>query len=1121
MNNYLIKLIIRQGKLYRIMKLILLLIIIGTFNVTASVYSQKKTFNLNVSNATLSELFNKIESESEFKFFYNNNDIDVSKKVNIRVRNKNVETLLDEVLENTSYEYKVLENNLILLQRNQQQVEKKITGTVTDKDGNTLPGVSVMVKGSTNGVTTDANGKYVITLSDNVKTLLFSFIGMKDKEVEVSSKSVINVILQDGFSKLDEVVVIGYGTKKRATLTGSIDVVDAKTLESKPLNNVISGLQGAVPGMTITRGSGQPGNQDFKIFIRGYSTTDKNTKPLVIIDGVEGELSSLNPRDIKDFAVLKDASAAIYGARAAAGVILVETKSGKPGKLKIQYSANYAMKELSTLPEKLTVKQYFDVSNERLINGGKPIYYTQDYYDKLGTDEVVTMHGTDPKNRSTYLKDTDWTEQMFETAIQQTHNFSISGGNDHANYYLSAGMMDEDGIVSVGKDDYKRYNVRMKYNHKFNKRLSLKSNIAYVRNETNAPRDMGWAMRYVMRAHPWAPIRNPQGKYYAFRNHENPIQQVAEGGNSKNIRETWNNNFKLDFKALPGLTLSGQAAIKYDYTHIFSVTNSVVKWGWNDEKLGYHYQTSPNKRERKERKSVYKLLQAQANYTKKIGEHRFDLMAAASHEENDYEFLEGTRKKFTVEEVDALNTGDPDEQYNKGGGTHWAIRSYLGRFSYNYKDKYLFDTNIRYDGSSRFHPDKRWGLFKGFLAAYRLSEEDFIKDLNIFDNLKLRFSWGESGNQSVAGLYDYVAKLKTGTTIMGNDVLTQTAYVNGMVSSQREWEIVQNTNYAVDFSVLDSRLDVTFEYFFKKNKNMIIPIAYPQTMGDTPPKTNNGELHTWGWDLAVTWKDKIGDVSYYLRGSLSDDQNELVDYGGKDDFGVGVKDFREGYALYTIYGYKFDGYIKDEADLDAYKQIEGVNPKLSVGDTKLKDLDGNGKINTYPDEGKEHGDVVEIGNNLPRYRYSLEAGIEWKGFDFSAMVQGIGKRDTYIRYTPFKDSWYGEYGYYYGETWTPERPNAKYPKITSDKSVTKWNYKLTDKMIVDASYLKLKNVTLGYTLPDNLVKKAKLNKVRVYVSGQDLWEHHNMDGGFDPEKNGEINYYPFYRTYSFGLDITF
>ena len=1021
-----------------------------------------------------------------------------------------------------------------------------VYGTVKDKSG-PLPGVSVMLKSNPKiGTVSDAKGNFNIKVPDN-GILIFTYSGYKGLEVPVNGKTTLNITLTETSTKLDEVVVIGYGTKKRKYLTGAVSSVGAEVFESRPATSTLSALQGEVPGMVIERSSGQPGNEGFNLNVRGYSSTNGSStengpssnkspktglsssggnSPLVLIDGVPGDLNLLNPDDIQSIDILKDASASIYGARAANGVFIVTTKRGKKGKPTISYSVNAAIGKESGMMKSPNAYQMAVMDNEANIHSGSAPLYTADYLQRILNNDPNPIPHPLYGGWKLFFTNTDWVNAVLGNSFQQKHNLNISGGGENSSYYLSGGYSDQKGVVKYADNGNKRYNLRLNYNYDFSKRIHLETNVSMenqVRTDIGGIGSSGLITEAIF-GMPNVPIANPQGQYFAQGGWGNAVAEAKEAATSTFKTRNLNTNFKLSADIIDGLKLNLQAGINYSSENDNDIAKSVPLYNW-DSALTYYAIANPDQSSLQlyNSQTTYHNYTGYLQYSKKLGEKNdLDLMAGASHEDSNFDWSNATRSNFVSQDVWALNLGSTDNMTNAGGGNHWGINSLFSRLNYAYDNKYMLEASLRYDGSSRFEPSHRWGLFPGVSVGWRLSQEDFLKNVKFITDLKIRASYGQTGNQEGIGLYDYLQLINIGGSYpLGAGLQTQSASLAGMVSTNRTWETLINKNIGFDASLFSSKIDVSFDYFIKNNKNLLIPVTYPSTLGSVAPYSNSGELKTWGFETAIGYKDKIGNVAYSAKITMSDSQNKVVNYGGADTYAPGLNNIRQGYPINTYFAYSFDGLIRNQQELVAYKKLQGVPSDIGIGDARFKDVNGDGKISAYGGSGP-NGDLVNVGTISPRYNFGVNLSARYSNFDISIFLQGVGKRTLFRtgEYAmPWSDWWRQPPAFYYGQTWNADRPNAKYPEL-SNGNIRYWNYQPSTLQEINGAYVRLKNLTVGYSLSPRILEKSFLSKARIYFSGSDLWEQHSVLGGWDPEASQNGFNYPFQRLFSFGLDIT-
>ncbi|MFT4018858.1 MAG: TonB-dependent receptor [Agriterribacter sp.] len=1018
--------------------------------------------------------------------------------------------------------------------------QKTITGKVKDENNNPLESVSVTVRGNPNtGTTTDAKGNFSIGASAN-DVLIFEFVGYQKEEVRVAGNSNLDVTLHLSDAKLNEVVVIGYGTKLKGELTGAVSKVDGKAFETRPLTNTMNALQGALPGVTVTRGSGRPGFENYDVQVRGASSVS-GSRVLILIDGIPGDLSLINPNDIADLTVLKDAAASIYGARAADGVIIVTTKKGKKGAPSVSYSGNYGVKKPQFLKKRTNTLQLAEMYDEGMRNVNQP-GVSEEVFEKIRNNAEPDPTGWLKylENFPGFYQSHDWIDDVYGTGAQQMHNISISGGGENNSYLFSAGYQRNEGVFRYGENHSDRYNLRMNYDFKISNRINIETRTTFENQPTVTPTALGNVLYFVNQMGSYVPIYNPLGQLYKYQGgFRNPIQYLQEGGINKDNAYRLSTNIKGNIKLLDGLLLVGQAGIIADFTYRKETRPTFTQHNWDGS--DFDVVNNPNNALFTNARNLYQNYTAYLDYNKTFaGKHKINVMAGASREGKTYENQSITGYNFASNELFTLNLADRTKtQYANfsGGASDWALQSYFGRLSYSFDKKYLVDFTTRMDGSSKFSESKRWSaLFPSVAVAWNLSEENFISSLNVFDNLKARLSWGQSGNQELSfGNYDYISLISiSGTYPMGIPNVGIPGAVSSIASQSRTWETIEAKNIGVDFAVLNSRLSGSFDYYIKSNKNMLVNDQLPATLGGSAPTQNIGKLETKGWDLSLAWNDKIGNVGYSVSAMLSDSKNKLVELKGNDAYGEGLIYARKGYSLNSYFGYQFDGIIQNEEQLTAYKQLGNVPSNLGVGDVMFRDVDGDGQITAFGDASKgTSGDMVYLGNLLPRYTYSSNISVSYKGFDLSIFLQGIGKRQgirTGEFAYPFTSVWMQPLEYFYGKNWTPENPDAKYPRIVPGAvgfdGIRNWNWRYSSMRMNNLAYLKLKVITLAYNLPQSLVHKAKMQNVRVYVSGQDLltFSKDTWNNSFNPEETWERydeQTYPFNSVISFGLDIKF
>lgn len=1003
-----------------------------------------------------------------------------------------------------------------------------VTGKVVDDKGEPIIGATIRQKGTQEGTVTDVDGHFSMTI-DGDAPLNISYIGYLPQEVK--AKNNLSIILHEDTRQLDELVVVGYGTVKRANLGGAVSTTDSRVFNSRPVQNAANALQGELAGLTVTRSGGAPGAAS-TLKVRDVSSINGGS-PLVLIDGAEGDINTINPEDIENISVLKDGTAAIYGARASDGVILVTTKSGKRNqKMNVSFDAYYSLKHPALLKKPTNLYEQASMELE-ITDGTFPIEYSKDELEliKQNSDKVVTGQNWGRWDYPKFYKNQDWNKIVIGNGNMQNYNVNVQGGGQRFSYRVSLGYQHETGLPKWGTDVNKRYFVRSKTSIDLLKDLTYDLNLSYEAGNHNYSSALTegqsvWELIFFSRS--WAPLYNPAGNFYTFEGFDNPAQVLEEGGlvNINSTNFTMNN--QLRWKVMDGLNIVGQAVIrKYDDDQ--DVTNKyIVEWNWENEE-NYRIARRPNNARRSYEKTLAKNFTLYADFKKSFGPHDVSLMLGASNESSNYDSFYAKRINFDQQENMSLQLGSATGQEAWSEGNAWTINSYFGRLNYGFLSRYLFEATLRADGSSRFHPDHRWGWFPGANVAWRIAEEPWLKKLNLFDELKLRASYGQMGNQSGIGLYDYIQIISLGNDYypFGPGNKGQLATAGNIVSVNRTWETIYTTNVGLDFALLKNRLYGSVDVFWKSNRNMLIPRTYPSILGAAAPSTNSGHLSVKGWELALGWRDHAGDFDYSLRFNLSDARNRVVSRVGNNLIQLGLNATPTGYPLNSYFGYVFDGIIQNEEQLKEYKARfpkGGLPGDIAVGDAMYKDLDHDGKFSVLGDGKEGSGDVKYLGDKNPRYNFGFNFNAAYKGFDLGLFIQGTLKRTFFLENNaalPFPQPWYQSAEYWYGKTWTKDRTNAKYPAITLSEK--RWyNYEKSTNTRHQLHYARLKNLQLGYTLPTTLTSRWGISKVRVYFSGEDMFEIHNTPGGWDPENlDGSYSDYPFARNYSFGINLSF
>ena len=983
--------------------------------------------------------------------------------------------------------------NAALLTNNQQK--QTVKGTVKDANGEPIIGASVKVKGSTGGTVTDIDGNFTLDAPAGAE-LEISSIGYL-KQV-VKAKATVAIVLKDDSQTLDELVVVGYGVQKKENLTGAVASMNAEKLATRPVSSLSSALAGEMAGVTAVQTSGAPGGQNASITVRGKNSVNA-ASPLVIVDGVPGSMNVINPAEIESVTVLKDAaSAAIYGVQAANGVILITTKKGKTGKTTVSYNATFSWSSLLAKLDLVDAYGYAYLYNEAYLNdhpGAK----------KPFSDETVE------KYRTGELASTDWyKEALTGSGFEHQHNLSLSGGNDKTTYNMYLGYLGQEGVT---KDiDYNRINARMNITSEINKYITLGLNASgYRGTQQDAWAGYTQVIQGMSRSHPTDPVYDEDGNF-KYVGVDNPV--AVQGRDKTGWKKTIDQEVFLigsaEIKPIKDLSIKG-----------------VYSWrNWTQDQLGFKktwgYGTyNSGQREGYVRNYNYDYLTGQilVNYNKSFGDHNLGVLAGMESYDVKYRYVTADRKGGGNNNLDSsLNTLDASSQKNKNGGTEMTRLSYFGRLQYNYAGKYLFEANVRRDASSRFPKNSRWGTFPAFSAGWRISEEAFMKNVDWLSNLKLRLGWGKTGNEELKpdDLYPAVPTYAYGSYMFGNS-LYSTAYESRLVNDQLKWATVTNYELGIDAGFLNNKLTMELSVYKKKTNDMLLYLPLQGVIGLSAPAQNVGSVENRGFELVLGHNNRIGkDWSYNLSLNMGYNKNEIIDMAGTDgpiDNGYGGTDDTqwniEGYGVSSYYGYVADGLFRTEEELKKGPLRTG-NEKL--GDIRYKDLDDDGKITA--------ADRKIIGNKMPKWTGGFNFRVGYKNFELSGLLQGAFDAKRYYN---------GEASYAFFNNasclnkhwnrWSEENPNGNFPRLSLTSQT---NNQLSTFWLQDASYLRMKNLTLAYTLPSDLISRIGLSFAQVYLAGENLFTISGLDKGLDPEAGNSRGWsYSNVRKISCGLKLTF
>ena len=1040
----------------------------------------------------------------------------------------------------------------------QQQAVCK--GTVVDSNGEPIVGASVFAvsNGHKKGSVTDLDGNFEIDGIASGSSLTISYVGYKTQQVTWSGKD-LKVTLQESSEMLDNVVVVGYGTQKKVNLTGAVSVVSSKALDSRPVTSVAQALQGEVPGLNFSVGnSGGSLNSRMSMNIRGIGTigSGSNAAPLVLIDGSEGDLYSISPNDIESISVLKDASSsAIYGSRAAFGVILVTTKSGKEGRMNVSYNGNVRFSTATQIPEMPNSYDFARYWNDAAANSGGNAPFSQDMLNKIknhingtpapGEEVTTTWQGTaanEPWSMYTGSWDnTNWFKEMYRSAVPSTeHNISVSGGGNKVNYYISGAILSQRGLIRHGKDKLKRYNFSSKVTANLTDWATVTYNSKWIREDYSRPSYMtGLFFHNIARRWPTNPVYDPNGHYV----HGNEILQMENGGIDATQEDKLFQQLALEFRPIKGwkIRLEGNYNTTNYHNHwdvlpiyYYDPDQHPIAAAWSGD-----YAAGKSNVGEAMSKNNYYNGRFFTEYNMTLNDkHEFKFLAGLDMESNIYTYLSASQADLVTPLVPTLNNATNKVVGRGFSNTHWSTMGMFGRINYAYDSRYLAEFSIRRDGSSRFIGDKTWGTFPSIALGWNIANEQFFKPLNkTVNTLKLRLTYGSLGNTNTDQLYPWFLRQPISSNSSAwiiNGERVNTSSVPGLVSPFLTWERVQSWNIGLDFGLFNNKLQGTFDYFVRTTKDMVGPAPVkPSILGATQPKENNSDMRSNGWDLEVRWRDRVGQVNYGIKLVLSDDYQTITNFYNPNRL---LSQWCAGKRMGDIYGYKVEGIAQTDQQMNEWlannKPSWGSN--WAAGDVMYKDLDGDKKVNSGKSTYDDMGDLTKIGNSLPRYRFGITLDANWKGFDFLIFMQGVGKRDFWDA-SPYSVGantglWQSAAFKDHLDYWRPAtdtnfgpNPNAFYPRPLFGAGSK--NFQTSDRYLQNAAYMRIKNIQIGYTLPAAIASKIGASRVRFYFSAENLATFTKMNKIFDPEATGGDwgpgKIYPLQRTVSFGLNLNF
>ena len=1127
------------------MRLITTLLILGVFCVSAkTTYSQNVKVNLDFTNASLTEVFREIEKQSEFRFFYNDMLLNTTKKVSFKANNKLIKDVLELIFNDTDMTYKLVDKYIVITNKNEKTPEagaqqspdrKTITGTIIDGTGEPIIGASVVEKGTTNGISTDIDGNFSLTV-DKDAILKISYIGYISQEMPVKDQTSLTITLFEDFQSLEEVIIVGYGAQKKVTLTGSVATLKGSDILKSPAVNISTTLAGRLSGVVVNSRSGEPGGDDATILIRGIGTTGDNS-PLIIIDGVEragfGQISGiarsglgqLNPNDIESINVLKDSEAAIYGSRAANGVIVVTTKRGAQGKPKISFSYNQIFSQPTRNPKMADSYTFASIANEIRIrehanpNTSPVLAYTQEDMEKF---RIGIEPGYTSTNYFDYMT-RDWSPQ-------HRSNVTVSGGNERVNYFFSLGELRQNGQFKHSSIKYNQYNVRSNIDAKIAESLTVSLDLSGQSDSRHAPYYGAYeTISHIFLYAPNWQIYWPGTDYLKpLRGDQNVMNMVNDNAGYNDIM---NKKFEGSLSAkweipwIKGLVLSARGShdASYQYWKVFQTPSYVYTMN-NNEYTQRVDGMGPSKSTLRDRSNMpYSTnLMTKIDYTRSFGDHNISAMAGYEQTQSKRYYLDASKPEFESTSLPILNVGGTDKSKwgIEGYETEFARQNYFGRLNYDYKSKYILQATMRVDGSSNFPKKNRYGYFPSVSAAWRLSEEAFLNNKDWLSNLKLRASWGMMGNDRIDA-FQYLMTYSYGSNFVFNNADAQGIYETRVPNPNVTWETSETWNFGLDANLWNGLFGMEFEYFhsFRDNilgkRNATVPVY----TGITLPDENIASVLNQGIELTLTHHNRIGDVYYNLSGNFAFARNEIkfIDEAPAAE----PYQIRTGNPYGSELFYDAIGIFRDEEHVASYPHLANAGP----GDLIFRDTNGDGVIN-------EKDQILVTQTTIPEITFGLNASMEYKGFDLAILLQGQenakipmvkGKGNIYSNFfSTMSDSWGGFLQWRADDRWVPgaDNANAKMPRAHSAFSNVNSNY--NTHWIRNGGFLRFKNIELGYNIPSKITDKIGMSALRVSVSGNNLFMIYDgmKELGYDPETS-DYWYYSIQRTVNFGINMTF
>lgn len=1150
------------GKPVRKLSFILALLLLAT----SPLFADNVLLSLEMKDKKISEVLDVIERQSGYRFYYNSKLVNTQQTVSVNVRNADLFSVLNQLFDEADIDYKVIDKDIILLAKDPKDTSEQqstsvrpgitVSGTVTDEKGEPVSYVNVIVKGTAVSAVTDITGKYTINVPDGNSVLVFSFIGYLNSEQTVANKTTINVVMHEDVNELEEVVVVGFGTQKKVNLTGAVGTVSSKDLQDRPVANLQQALQGLIAGVNVQQSTGFiHSTPSFNIRGIGSISESASASPLVLIDGVEGDITNLNPQDVENISVLKDAAASsIYGSRAAFGVVLITTKKGKTGTAKVNYYNNFRWASPIVVPNPMDSYSITTYVNDACDNSNTARFFSQEHIQRIKDyrdGKITTVNIPDPANPTVWANpyqyanaNNNFYDIMYKNwQFSQEHNLSVSGGKEQFTYYVSFGYLDQNGILKISDDKYRRFTPMGTIEAQVTKWMKFIYTSRFTRRDYDYPGSMVQSLYDNWGRQSWSylPVYDDNG-YYA---EGGQVPAIVLGGRTTTQIDNYNNHGGLVIEPVKNWVTTLEVNYNISSTSVHGVGLPMnYKHDIAGNLIEHEYSGQVDEQSTKDN---FMNMNLYSSYNLSLNEHNFKFMLGAQVEQLQRKYYKMSRMGLLVNDLAEIDlttgldyAGKKQEPIVSGNRNSWSTAGYFGRVNYDYKGRYLIEVNLRYDGTSRFRSSQRWNWFPSFSVGWNIANENFWKNVTSYVNLlKLRGSYGMLGNQNTHSWYPTYEVMNVQTnagTWLQDGQKTNVAYSPALISTTLTWERVNTLNFGLDVGAFKNRLTASFDYFVRETLKMVGPSReLPEVLGKTPPPANNTDLKTYGFDFEISWQDRLANgFQYSARFILSDSRTKITSYPNQEKL---LSRYYEGQILGDFWGYETIGIAKSDEQMQAHLASlpnggqDALGNSWAAGDIMYKDLNGDGVINNGSDTLYDHGDIKVIGNSTPRYMFGLDLHASWKGFDFRAFFQGVGKRDFYTNNPLF-------FGIAQNGFWTmvplkehldyfraeasgdlPANIDSYYPRPLM--SGFQKNQVWQSRYVINASYIRLKNITLGYTLPARITEKFHVSALRLYLSGENLLTFTKVPAMYDPETIGNGDTYPLQKTMTVGLSLTF